>query len=290
MRALISSLVLIISLLSPYTWAAKGVAFVHGTGTHTNAYDDYWTATFVDSVREGLPDSNNYTVINCDFNQFMWKPEAAGCLAAQLTKFIQNKNIDDLVIITHSNGGNIIRWIESNPTIDARHPAIINAISEVIALAPSSLGTPLADAVINGNVFEKGAGWILGYKTDAVEQQQVSSMAYYNSHSLYGTEGRPALPKPFKAVVGTGIKKGTIPNPFSSDLYCGGLQYQVALGPIKLIWLDSCSDGFLNCSSQAGAGSVWFYDYQKTKDSFLLSHHQSRRNCFNLDLILRNHI
>lgn len=51
-------------------------------------------------------------------------------------------------------------------------------------------------------------------------------------------------------------------------------------------WLDGCSDGFLDCSSQAGAGSVWFYDTDATSSE--LSHHQSRRPCHGLDTILRN--
>ena len=172
-------------------------------------------------------------------------------------------------MITHSNGGNVIRWIESNPVSDARFPRIINKISEVVALAPSSLGTPLADQVINGNVFDKALGWLLGYKTDAVRQQQVSSMATYNANNLYGTSGRPSLPKPFKSVVGTGL--GDSWNPLSQDYTCGGLHYQVGLKLAKsFAGLNSCSDGFLNCTSQAGAGSVWFYDRDKTQYGYLI--------------------
>ena len=290
MKGIMSCVLLVVSLFSPYSWAAKGVAFVHGTGTHTDALNDYWTSDMVNSVRQGLPDSNNYVVVNCDFNQYMWNPKAAGCLASQLTTFIDKKGIDELVVITHSNGGNIIRWIESNPVSDARFPEIINAISEVIALAPSSLGTPLADQAINGNAFDKAIGWLLGYKTDAVKQQQVSSMATYNANNLYGTQGRPSLPKPFKIVVGTGLAKSW--NPINGgDYTCGGVHIHTGLGIAKK-WggLDSCSDGFLNCSSQAGAGSVWFYDKEKTNYGYLLSHNQSRRACFNLDGILRKNI
>ncbi len=100
--------------------ANTGVAFVHGTGKQTNALNDYWTSAMVNSVRQGLPNQNNYVVINCDFDQFMWDARAAGCLADQLYGFITSKNITDLVVITHSNGGNVIRWIMSNPTYDSR--------------------------------------------------------------------------------------------------------------------------------------------------------------------------
>ncbi|MEO7200669.1 MAG: hypothetical protein ABIY56_10700, partial [Dokdonella sp.] len=51
-------------------------------------------------------------------------------------------------------------------------------------------------------------------------------------------------------------------------------------------WLASCSDGFLNCSSQEAAGRVWFRD--KSGTGKILNHNQSRRNCFGLDVILRN--
>ena len=274
---------LMLALAAPFASAATGVAFVHGTGSQTNAYNDYWQPAMVDSVRQGLPDPNNVVVINCDFTQYMWDSRAAGCLASQLTTFIANRNIDRLIVITHSNGGNMMRWIMSNPTWDSRYPNIISKIVRVDALAPSSAGTPLADAVMNGNVFEQPLGWLLGYKSDAVRMQQVSWMAYYNANWLYGTSGRPALPKTFRSVVGTDVET----SPFDSDSYCGGYGENLGL-EITQNWLNSCSDGFLNCSSQSAAGSVWFYDTSRMAGGEPLSHNQSRRACFGLNSILRN--
>lgn len=272
-------------LLSFSAIAAEGIAFIHGTGNQTDAYNDYWTADFVNSVRQGLPNNNNYTVINCDFDQFMWDSQASGCLATQLTAFINNKNISQLTLLTHSNGGNVVRWILSNPTFDSRYPAIINKVTKVIAIAPSSLGTPLADAVKQGNAFESTLGWLLGYGTDAVSQQQVSWMSYYNQNWLLGTSNRPALPTQFKNIVGSDVDSAI----WDGDSYCAGYQYQVALETTQN-WLDSCSDGFLNCTSQRGAGTEWFTDKQRTQGQEPLSHQQSRRNCFNLDVIIRNDI
>jgi hypothetical protein len=260
-----------------------GVAFVHGTGHQTNAYQDYWKPEMVNSVRQGLANSANYVAINCDFTRYMWDNAAAGCLAGQLTSFINNRGITRLVVITHSNGGNVMRWIMSNPTWDSRYPNIISKVVRVNALAPSSAGTPLADAVINGNAFEQSLGWLLGYKSDAVRQQQVSWMAVYNADYLYGTSGRPALPKPFRSVVGSDVES----SPFDSDSYCGGYAENVGLETTQN-WLNSCSDGFLECSSQSAAGSVWFVDKSRTRDREPLSHNQSRRACFTLDSILRN--
>ena len=277
-----------LSLLSFLSWstfsfANLGVAFVHGTGNQTDALNDYWTTDFVNSVMSG--NGNRSVIINCDFDQFMWADAAAGCLAGQLTQFIQSQNITSMYVITHSNGGNIVRWIMSNPTFDPRYPNIINTISRVTAVAPSSGGTPLADAAINGNVFETTLGFILGYNSDAVRQQQVAWMSYYNNNNLLGTAGRPALPRPFRSVIGSDVES----SPFDGDSYCGGYQFQVALETTQN-FLDNCSDGFLECSSQSAAGTVWFRDKDRTAGREPLSHQQSRRQCFNLDVILRNDI
>ncbi|GIU22502.1 hypothetical protein TUM4644_14710 [Shewanella colwelliana] len=271
--------------VSPLSYAASGLAFIHGTGNQTDALSDYWTRGFVDSVRQGATTPNNYVVINCNFDQYMWEDVAAGCLAEQLTRFIDDKAITDLTLITHSNGGNVVRWVLSNPTWDGRYPKIINAISSVIAIAPSSGGTPLADAVNQGNVFETSLGWLLGYGSNAVKQQQVSWMSYYNNTWLNGTAGRPTLGKPFEVIVGSDVDSAF----WDSDSYCAGYQYQVALETTQN-WLDDCSDGFLECQSQSAAGTVWFTDKQRTAGREPLSHQQSRRACFNLDTIIADHI
>ncbi|HEY6545134.1 MAG TPA: hypothetical protein VIZ64_09580 [Dokdonella sp.] len=263
--------------------ATTGVAFVHGTGHQTNAYADYWQAPMVNTVRQGLVNQANYVVINCDFTQYMWDSRAAGCLATQLGQFISTRGITDLVVITHSNGGNVMRWILSNPTWDSRYPAIISRIRWVNAIAASSAGTPLADAVIAGNVFENAVGWLLGYQSDAVRQQQRSWMAYYNQNNLYGTSGRPSMPKGFWNIVGTDVESAV----WDGDSYCGGYAENVGL-EVTQNWLASCSDGFIECSSARAAGSLWFNDVDRTAGDEPLSHNQSRRACFGLESILRN--
>jgi pimeloyl-ACP methyl ester carboxylesterase len=280
----IYKLILVAALLMPAAiYAETGVAFVHGTGKQVDALNDYWTWPMVDSIRQGLSNPDNYFVINCDFDQYMWKPEAAGCLAEQLTGFIDSYNITDLVIITHSNGGNIMRWILSNPTWDSRYLHIIENTRWVIALAPSSLGTPLADAVIDGNEFEQVLGWLLGYASDAVRMQQLAYMAYFNQNWLLGTAGRPGLPLHFYNVVGSDVNSAV----WDPDSYCGGYAESVAL-EVTQLWLDSCSDGFLDCKSQAGVKDVSFKDINFTDGSEPLNHNQSRRDCFGLDVRIRN--
>ncbi len=283
LRAGMRALAVLAFLAAPAAHALTGVAFVHGTGEQSDALNDYWTADMVNSVSAGLDSPDRHVVINCDFEQYMWEDEAAGCLADQLHDFVVSENVNDLVVITHSNGGNVMRWILSNPTWDSRYPEIIERTRWVNALAPSSKGTPLANAVMEGNVFESTLGWLLGYQNDAVAMQQTHWMAHYNDNWLYGTTDRPQLPRGFWSVVGSDVNAAV----WSSAAYCGGYTQSVGLN-ITQSWLDSCSDGFLDCSSQSGAGSPWFVDVDAVEGGNVLNHNQSRRPCFGLDGILRN--
>ncbi|MFI4963721.1 MAG: hypothetical protein ACHP6H_07715, partial [Legionellales bacterium] len=151
----------------------------------------------------------------------------------------------------------------------------------VIAMAPSSGGTPLADEVLDGNIFETSVAWILGYLSDAVKQQRVGDMLIFNEELLLGSKGRPSLSVPFRVVVGTDV----VASPFISYSYCNGYMHNSGL-KLTQMYLDICSDGFLNCSSQTYAGEVWFYDEEKTEDRKTLSHNQSRHSCAGLDQIL----
>lgn len=259
-----------------------GVAFVHGTGRQQQADRDYWQPMIIERLRGGLAEPHNVLVVNCDFSQYAWTPAAAGCLAGQLAGFIEERGITHLAVITHSHGGNMMRWLLSNPTYDRRYPPIIQRLHTVVALAPSSAGTPLADAVMDGNRFESVLGWLLGYRNDAVRMQQVSHMAVYNALWLYGTAGRPALPRPFRAVVGTGVQSA----PWHAGSACGGYALNLGLAFTRA-WLGGCSDGFLHCSSQRAAGTEWFADRARTHGGLPLSHNQSRRDCFGLGAILR---
>ncbi|WP_308366635.1 MULTISPECIES: hypothetical protein [unclassified Microbulbifer] len=282
--SLLVSLVLMLAIPAA-SQAATGIALVHGTGHQSDAYNDYWTYEMVESIRQGLPSGGNLLIVNCNFEEYMWDDAAAGCLATQLYDFITSMNIDDLVVTTHSNGGNVMRWILSNPTWDSRYSTIIENTRWVNVIAASSAGTPLADAVMAGNVFESSVGWLLGYQNDAVRMQQTSWMDYYNENWLLGTSGRPSLPVGFWNIVGTDVETAV----WDSDSYCGGYTENLGL-EVTQEWLSSCSDGFINCSSQNAAGNLWFYDHDKTRDGEPLSHNQSRRKCFNLDVILRNDI
>jgi hypothetical protein len=266
----------------PLTTNNIGIAFIHGTNDHRDdAEGGYWKNDFIVSITQELPNPENYYVVHCDFSKYMWDEEASGCTVNQLLAFIDNKKISALTIYTHSNGANIMRWILSNTTYDSRYLRLKDKITQIIALAPSSAGTPLADILFNGGIFESSLSWLLGYDVEAVKQQRIGDMCIYNQELLFGTKDRPALSKPFNAVIGTDVGA----SPFSSASYCNGYVLNLGLKTSKL-FLDSCADGFLNCSSQTAAGTVWFYDKDQLDDNSTLSHNQSRHSCFNLEKIL----
>ncbi|KTD20385.1 Uncharacterised protein [Legionella lansingensis] len=261
-----------------------GIAFIHGTNDHREDADGgYWKREFINSLANALPNYENHIVLACDFREYMWHEAAAGCVADQLIEFINTKQITKLIIYTHSNGANVIRWILSNPSYDARYAILTKKINQVIAIAPSSGGTPLADEVMEGHSFESAVGWLLGYCNNSVKQQRVADMALFNAEILFGTPGRPSLPVPFRVVIGSDVTA----SPVTKASYCNGYILNAGL-KLTQTYLADCSDGFLNCSSQALAGKIWFYDVQKTKDRIPLSHNQSRHNCFDFEQILRN--
>ena len=84
-------------------------------------------------------------------------------------------------------------------------------------------------------------------------------------------------------MVGTDVETAI----WDPDSYCGGYDLNLGL-EITQWWLDSCSDGFIDCSSQEGAGQLWFRDVDATAGGEPLCHNQSRRKCFGFDEILRN--
>jgi hypothetical protein len=227
----------------------------------------------------------------------MWADGASGCLARQLKALIDAKQCTKLTVFTHSNGGNVMRWIMSNPTANPDFQAVMNVLYRVNALAPTSAGTPLANAVTTGSVFEVALGWLIGYDSDAVWMQRTDWMASYNANNLFGTAGRPALSKPFRYVGGTDVET----NPTDIDSWCGGYDTNVGL-EITQSWLNSCSDGFINCTSQSAAGTKFYWDYERTNNPNKicvlgigdcgswepLSHGQSRRDCFGHAEALRN--
>ena len=68
MRNLLIFILLVGALATSQAYANTGVAIVHGTGNPSDAYNDYWGSKFVESVRQGLTNSSNLIVVNCNFD------------------------------------------------------------------------------------------------------------------------------------------------------------------------------------------------------------------------------
>lgn len=261
----------------------RGVAFVHGTADHSQftAHYYYWTDEMIDSVRSGLEDPLNYRVVGCDFEQNFWHPDMVDCLAEQLGSFLDT-GINDLVVYTHSHGGNALRWILSNPSQDPSFPRIISNIGLTTIIAPSSKGTPLADMAISGTKISQWLGSKFGFDNDATAQQQTFMMDVFNQQNLLGTSGRPPLPIGFWTLTGRDVKM-TKPR-CASYWTVLGLRATHGLMALKG---HGCNDGLLPCWSQKGAGIDWAEDYEITGGREL-NHDVSRHACFGLDIQLRD--
>lgn len=265
----------------------RGLALVHGTSAQTphSAYWSYWTEPMVESLRLGLSESANLKTVGCDFEQVFWHDDMADCLVEQLTDFIDTYEVNDLVINTHSHGGNAVRWVLSNPTLDPSYADLIENIRTVTAIAPSSRGTPLADMAISGTQFQQWLGQKFNFDNDATAQQQTHQMAYYNALFLHGTPGRPMLPVGFYSLIGTDV---TRKDPKCAD---NKTVFQLRLTHMLVGNADSwCNDGFLTCHSQEEAGFPWSWDIEYSNGGRELNHDVSRRNCFGLDLLLRDQL
>lgn len=123
-------------------------------------------------------------------------------------------------------------------------------------------------------------------------------MAVYNQDWLKGTAGRPSLSTHTYNISGSDVDisptdtewiGGWLPVPVpDSSPFCGGLHLNTGL-KITRQWLNDCSDGFVNCSSQEAVGFK-HRDTSFTDDDEPLSHNQSRRKCFGVDRRIKRFI
>jgi len=233
---------------------------VHGKGDETLANAtvawNYWTT---DMLRAS---TNNwavpYVVCHYDGRNYMWV--CADTVAGQLYDFIVQNNINDLVINTHSFGGVVIRWIFSNPSWDWRYPTIINATRWVNTIAGPHRGSEAADlaGTLSGSWLTSWLVSLLNQNHDSTMNCQTSWMDYYNSTWLYGTSGRPGLPKSFWTISGYGLW-----NDWCSE--------DIGLATLSGIsGLPGEDDGMVAEYSAESIGSLWF----RTK----ANHHHNRRN------------
>lgn len=142
-------------------------------------------------------------------------PQYQGVLE-QINAFLDQTGCDDLTIVTHSNGGNVIRYGFSYTQVYTMSPCrqggsssgaldpgcvtlrqhqlrVINATTNVITLHAPSTGSEAANLVqtLTSGQYSWATGWIaewLGTPYDRATQELTSSaMLVRNSNFMYGT-------------------------------------------------------------------------------------------------------
>jgi hypothetical protein len=248
-------------LLAPPAEARSGAVFIHGAGN--NFVNDvagaraYWTEDMLRAATRNW--SVPYLVAHYDSNQLMWV--GAGQVAGQIYDWMIANGVDDIVVNTHSFGGTVIRWIMSNPTWDSRYPAITSRIRWVNTIAAPHKGSEAANlaGTLSGTWL---TGWLVnlvGYNTDAIKNCRTDWMAYYNQYYLFGTAGRPALPRSIYTIAGTGLWND----------FVHGEDYGLATLS-GIAGMPGQDDGMVSQYSAQGVGYVWF--------TTAANHHHNRRN------------
>lgn len=276
-----------------------GVVFVHGTGDYSpeGATSKYWTQASVDAMRNGRPYLVvGYPGVSCaGFEQCSW-----GAIVDQISSWVSANDIPHFTVITHSNGANPVRYMLGHPgAVSASGhtvQSVTSRISQVIFLAPTLAGTPLADQITSSDstlyslvglvelFWDEIDREAMGSKPSLV-QQRLDSMRFYNSVGTFaGSQGATTVGgKPISVVRGNFVHAKL----FSSDAHCGGpvsiagitfptsYPFTLALKVAATIgWgsPDAATDGFIGVESSGYFGNIIIDDSR-------LNHHQSRRGC-----------
>jgi hypothetical protein len=235
-------------------FAVTGVVFIHGKttekfGSGGVAAANYWTGT-VAAIR---PKSGLRPLV-CfyDGTQYMWV--AAGQVADQIIGWIdENQNrptnkidIDRIVVVTHSFGGVIIRWILSNPDADPRFASLTSRILRVYSIAAPNLGSQAANAAGTLSHIRKLKDLIdkQGQGTDATRNCTTRFMEYYNKAQLVGTNGKP-LPRQIYTMAGTSRL---------NDLEPIDLKYEIIN---QVVNFEGPNDGAVSARSAHSVGRYW---------------------------------
>lgn len=257
-------LLLALALAAPAAQAKTGVAFVHGKGgadlANPTVAWNYWTTDMIRTTTKGY--TVPYVVCSYDGTKIMW--DAANQVAGQLYNFVTTQGIDDLVINTHSFGGVVVRWIFSNPGRDPRFPVIIARTRWINSIAAPQRGSEAADlaGTLSGSWL---TGWLVdlvGQNNDSTKNCRTDWMAYYNANWLYGTAGRPALPKPVYWISGWGLWNDYWSRFHSEDIGLATLS--------GIAGMPGEDDGMVSEYSAQAVGTAWF----RTE----ANHHHNRRN------------
>ena len=203
------ALSLVVSLLLAATTlpAATGIVFIHGKGSNAlkNLSDasEYWGVEMIRATTKNraIP----HLVCHYDGTKSMWA--AAEKVAEEVNEWLgrdENKNITDLIVVTHSFGGVVIRRILSNSD---RFPFAAK-ILWVDSIAAPNRGSEAADLArtLSSRRF---TGWIVnlaGENNDATKNCSTDVMRHYNEYYLAGTSSRRPLPRQLFHIAGVDVR------------------------------------------------------------------------------------
>lgn len=242
--------VVLLALISFNIYATTGVAFVHGKGSPRLADSRYaWNYWSIDTVRTV---TQNFSIPSCmaHYDGTLSIENAADRVAKQLLSCAVQKNIDDLVIETHSYGGVVMRWIFSHPG----NP-IFQALSQrtrwvntIAAPQQGSLAANAATLLSHIPILERLMSWA-GQNEPSTHDLTTFNMAYLNEHVMWGTPSRPKTTKPFYTIAGIGV---------FNDWYKLHIEDYLLKIVESLIPFRFFTDGVVSVRSAEGAGIPWF--------------------------------
>jgi hypothetical protein len=301
----------------------------------------YWKQGEIDSVRTD-PNGNkrpyaiigfhggtaapwtNSAPVKCDYNCSNGTEAGTGDeVATQIDAFLKgpdgvygtSDDINKIVVLTHSGGGNVMRYIIEQYAGTTPRSHVYSRTQKVIVIANPSKGTYLANKVFSGGNFISSANSVLeffggsgAFNNDGTNFIRTDNMTSYNADSAklvnlndpvngitFRQTGGISGHKCFGATV-FGVCIG-ITGPTLGGSSCDSGVMDTGLVTLHDLYLNSndaatarnsCSDGFISCaSSQAlGAGSSTYqFSFSMKQD-----HNQSRRQCNNEDVNLRNEV
>ncbi|GAC1355455.1 MAG: hypothetical protein NVSMB47_08930 [Polyangiales bacterium] len=265
----------------------SGVAFVHGTGDYSTsaAVSNYWTQSSIDTMRGG----RKYVVVGYS-GASQDAMTSYSSVANQISSWGSSAGItygsasnDGLVVVTHSNGSNPVRYIYAHSSASSATYNVWYWTRKAIFVAGDDKGTPLADKVTSAGTLASIGNSITSFfgsnsSNPAVWQQRTDRMSTYNSNGTFGStpanSGGGSVTSlngnPIDTVVGTDVYAAV----WSGDAYCGGYWMTAGLKAAKIYGFgySACADGFIGCDSANYVGSNVVWDGR-------INHNQSRRSC-----------
>lgn len=284
----------------------------------------YWEQATIDSERTRSDGTRRpWVAVGCALGSFApWpnpspvkpkngppEPGSSECVGNEIARFLAgadgvvgtDDDVDDLAIVTHSGGGNVVRYILQQESARPAFHRIYKATRGVATIASPTLGTYLADRVFGFGALSIGNDLFdVGYDDDGTDFIQTTKMALFNADPAKFVD----LSKDVNGIpfwVGGGVYPDKDGDP--AKVACGGETETKALNFVHELYFDEddpatarnhCSDGFVSCLSATALANgdlarVMFGEVNGLTVGVTRyrAHNQTRRNCNGVDLDVR---